>query len=81
MRGIKMKKIFLLIFSLTFISCSYNSQENSEKNQNNISLVSWNIQTFFDAERTGTEYEDFIKKLRGLANEMAIQQLMAHSGR
>lgn len=61
MRGIKMKKIFLLIFSLTFISCSYNSQENSEKNQNIISLVSWNIQTFFDAERTGTEYEDFIK--------------------
>ena len=27
------------------------------------------------------EYEDFIKKLRGLANEMAIQQLMGRSGR
>ena len=31
----------------------------SGKGRKNISLVTWNLQTFFDAETTGTEYKEF----------------------
>ena len=42
------------------------SGSNSEKadNKKNISLVCWNVQTFFDAVTTGTEYKEYTNSAR-----------------
>lgn len=48
-------KILFLIF---FASCS--SSKNAAENQS-LRIVCWNVQTFFDATKDGTEYSDFLK--------------------
>ena len=57
-----MKKTFYVIFaSIMIFGCSLETSQCQKENQTGISLVSWNLQTFFDAETEGTEYSDFIK--------------------
>lgn len=55
-------KFFLVVlFVLFFISCS-NEESISKKIGEfgeNLNVVSWNVQTFFDAEIQGNEYSDF----------------------
>lgn len=53
-------KILLhLLASTIFFSCTKNA--NILTNQN-ISVVTWNVQTFFDTTKNGTEYSEFQKK-------------------
>ncbi len=48
------KMLFLIIFT----SCT--SGKNSAENKH-LKVVCWNVQTFFDAVKDGTEYSDFLK--------------------
>lgn len=48
--------VFSLIFFLAFSSCS--AKETSSKS---ISIVNWNVQTFFDGNNDGIEYSEFRK--------------------
>ena len=58
-----MKYISLLLVLFLLVSCketgfvAENQQENSPLQ---VKIVSWNLQTFFDAVKVGTEYSDFI---------------------
>ena len=65
-----MRKWILLIFSLLFVGCQNQfvkesgfrragDNSGSGRGRKNISLVTWNVQTFFDAVTTGTEYKEF----------------------
>ena len=69
-----------------FLPANYKELSTGKPNMG-ITLQRWFDRVNQDFEQwraqiqTLPEYEDFIKKLRGLANEMAIQQLMAHAGR
>lgn len=57
-----------LLFCMPFISCGCTGLFNvssgatafGEKDGPGINIVSWNLETFFDAVSCGTEYEDFI---------------------
>ncbi|MBR5646351.1 MAG: endonuclease/exonuclease/phosphatase family protein [Treponema sp.] len=49
--------LFLIILGLGLVSCSESHLSDCEK----ISIVSWNVQTFFDSHPDGTEYSDFVK--------------------
>lgn len=54
---------FLLTWMMFFFfcfSCSLDGKKNVTV-KNEISLVSWNVQTFFDSETDGCEYSDFRK--------------------
>lgn len=67
--------LFLCIFSScygNFSEVSDLKKENSE--QKFISIANWNVQTFFDAETSGNEYEDFIKNPKW-NSESYIQRL------
>lgn len=58
---IKLKPIFILlvIFLLSpLISCNI-LNGNEDFNNSNISIISWNLQTFFDSVTEGTEYSEF----------------------
>ena len=66
----KCLKIFLTgITAFLFCSCwgdcsveSDNQKTNSgNKSQNPVSVVNWNLQTFFDANKDGCEYSEFLK--------------------
>lgn len=52
-----MKKINFLLFCILFTSCSFSSF----KSKNQISVATWNVQTFFDAQNDGCEYQEFRK--------------------
>ena len=55
-----MKFSFILFPLFLLFSCNLDSVDiPSEKST--ITLATWNVQTFFDAETSGTEYSDFIK--------------------
>lgn len=63
-----MKKnlLFLtLLLSLLLLSCQHECSSekgdaaHSRADSNSLTIASWNVQTFFDAEIEGTEYEDF----------------------
>lgn len=55
-----MKFSFILFPLFLLFSCNLDSVAiPSEKST--ITLATWNVQTFFDAETSGTEYSDFIK--------------------
>lgn len=60
-----MKKILIILFGLflfIFNSCSNgNGFGNVTNTKNSFSVVSWNVQTFFDANNDGSEYADFLK--------------------
>lgn len=67
-----MKKITLTVSSLIILlgcscspGCDVNSNKtdnaSSEKTQVPLSLVNWNLQTFFDATKDGCEYKEFQK--------------------
>ena len=58
--------IKIILFTLCFfLSCEHSSSQGKEKksgfkkNQNTLKIVSWNVQTFFDAVDDGTEYSEF----------------------
>lgn len=57
-------KILILILGqgilCFFCGCNFNLNL-EEKEKETVSIVNWNVQTFFDSETEGTEYEDFIK--------------------
>ena len=58
---IRLKPIFILlvIFLLSpLISCNI-LNGNEDFNNSNISIISWNLQTFFDSVTEGTEYSEF----------------------
>ncbi len=51
-------KLFLL--GILLVSCSMPTDTNSiESNQALVSIINWNLQTFFDAQTVGTEYNDY----------------------
>lgn len=57
-----MKKFFFgnlgILFLVVLISCTNGS---GICGGNSVSVVSWNVQTFFDANNTGSEYSEFLK--------------------
>lgn len=58
-----MKKNYLFLVGFVFLfigSCNMN-QVGFKNNEGCFSLVSWNVQTFFDAKKDGFEYADFLK--------------------
>ena len=67
-----MKYISLLLVLFLLVSCKEsgfvadNQQENSPLQ---VKIVSWNLQTFFDAVKVGTEYSDFISKKSSWSEE------------
>ena len=67
-----MKQISLLLVLFLLVSCKEsgfvadNQQENSPLQ---VKIVSWNLQTFFDAVKVGTEYSDFISKKSSWSEE------------
>lgn len=60
-----MKKTLIVLwvlFLFAFVSCSDgNNFGGFSSSGNQVSVVSWNVQTFFDANNDGTEYADFLK--------------------
>ncbi len=55
-------KYICLMLSLVFCVCSCSMQvevSSKRKDANIVSIVNWNLQTFFDANTVGTEYNDF----------------------
>lgn len=57
---LKAKNIVLyLLISLVFVNCTFFSN-NTEKKDSEISIISWNLQTFFDSITHGTEYSEFL---------------------
>lgn len=52
---------FLSFVVLCGISCSVDNNAYSFGSRETIKIVSWNVQTFFDATSDGTEYADFLK--------------------
>ena len=67
-----MKYISLLLVLFLLVSCKEsgfvadNQQENPPLQ---VKIVSWNLQTFFDAVKVGTEYSDFISKKSSWSEE------------
>lgn len=63
-----MKKQILRLLTLQLLLCSctfYTSQENEEKkDKENLCIISWNVQTFFDSTTDGTEYSEFLKNTK-----------------
>jgi len=55
------KSIYLFLSIFMIFGCSLETSQCHKENENTVSLVCWNLQTFFDAETTGTEYSEFIK--------------------
>ncbi len=55
-----MKILSFLFLVFLLFSCNLTSTDIPQE-KSTITLVSWNVQTFFDAETSGTEYEDFKK--------------------
>lgn len=57
-----MKKFFVLLAAsvMMFCGCEFPTTERLG-NQQKISVVTWNVQTFFDSQKDGCEYADFIK--------------------
>lgn len=55
----------LMIFCAFFWSCnqelSSDSADFPSHSKTNVSVVAWNLETFFDAESEGTEYSEFLK--------------------
>lgn len=50
--------LFIMIFSLG--SCNVVlKNDNAENTENNLSVLSWNVQALFDGEDQGNEYEDY----------------------
>lgn len=54
---------FLIAITLIFISCSCSNLQNDNREfyNSNVTICSWNIQTFFDAVMDGNEYSEFLK--------------------
>lgn len=51
--------LFCLLSVLGLISCSHQQEMDDGKRTNELYVVSWNVQTFFDAETSGLEYSEF----------------------
>jgi len=61
----KKQKSFLAVLVTIFVTsiCFNCSLEPSKiKKTNSVTIISWNVQTFFDSQIVGTEYSDFKKK-------------------
>ncbi len=56
-----MKTVWIIIFlSSFFLSCSMQFGSSSESNDKHIvRIITWNLQTFFDSQTVGTEYEEY----------------------
>ena len=54
----KMKYKLSVVF---LIFCVFNSCSENTLKAESISICNWNVQTFFDAHKTGTEYSEFLK--------------------
>ena len=55
--------VFMGIFVFLFASCQHNVNVTAGKN-GRLKVVNWNVQTFFDAITTGSEYTEFVKSSR-----------------
>ena len=67
-----MKYISLLLVLFLLVSCKESGfvAENQQENPPlQVKIVSWNLQTFFDAVKVGTEYSDFISKKSSWSEE------------
>jgi len=51
--------LFIFLFTITSCSIDFAETEDNHKKKEIISLVTWNVQTFFDSEIEGTEYSDY----------------------
>lgn len=61
-----MKSIFLTCLLLACLSAcgGFGAATGSAGRETSLRLVSWNVQTFFDAESDGSEYKDFVSDKR-----------------
>ncbi|MCR4735524.1 MAG: endonuclease/exonuclease/phosphatase family protein [Treponema sp.] len=62
---------FLFII-FNFSACGLRNEEHTEKSD--LSIVSWNVQTFFDAVKDGFEYDEF-RKSENWDKEMYLERL------
>jgi len=71
----KIKKLFFCVFvsfSIFLIACSFSCSENSS---NQISVMNWNLETFFDGEFDGNEYKEFRNAKAGWSKEKYDERL------
>ncbi len=70
-------KFFVLIFMVcSMLSCSMHiDTSSSDSDQTLISVINWNLQTFFDATTVGTEYEDFRGSKSNWTQEKYVERL------
>ncbi len=54
-----MKKLFLLLISVLLMSCKCPVNSYETNRTLFVNVISWNLQTFFDANKDGCEYYDF----------------------
>ncbi|MBO5137880.1 MAG: endonuclease/exonuclease/phosphatase family protein [Spirochaetaceae bacterium] len=72
--SLKNKLSFICLSVMFFFGCML--EENSSSIiPDSIHLVSWNVQTFFDATTTGTEYSEFIGSKSRWNQELYLQRL------
>lgn len=56
-----LKFFVLFIFSGFLLSCSNQTTSSHEAAEKMVTVISWNVQTFFDGEKDNCEYEEFKK--------------------
>ena len=56
-----LKFFVLFIFSGFLLSCSNQTASSHEAAEKLVTVISWNVQTFFDGEKDNCEYEEFKK--------------------
>ena len=59
-----MKKVFVILAvlaALFVVSCSGLAVGGNSQGPERVSIVNWNVQTFFDARKDGVEYPEFLK--------------------
>ena len=56
-----LKFFVLFIFSGFLLSCSNQTASSHEAAEKMVTVISWNVQTFFDGEKDNCEYEEFKK--------------------
>lgn len=68
----KRNHFIFLFFALIFFSCSF---ENDFFVPNDLSIVSWNVQTFFDSTKNGDEYYEFRSSKSPWNEQMYLKRL------
>ncbi len=69
-------KVVVFLACIACSACSMLVEANSNKQvSSDISVISWNLQTFFDSHETGTEYSDFKGSKTPWSEELYVMRL------